>query len=266
MPSPDVSVTPASVLQAGDRGPTVILVHGVGGDASAVWPQVIEALAEDHRVLAPNLLGTGATPADGKPFTVSDLAAQVVGAADAARAREFALVGYSLGGAVAAAVAAVHPERATSLTVIAGWAETDARGRAMFDLWARSFAADPELFVRLAVVSGFGPGFFSAVDDATIAGVVTAFSGIIVPGTGRQAVAAGEVNITSLLAAVTAPTRVVGLQHDQHVPPALVRSLADAVPHSQYTELSTGHLLPWEQPELFVETVVQAVRATQSAR
>lgn len=257
MPSVSVGDTVVHYTVAG-QGPPVVLVHGVGGDATTTWAQASAALTDRHTVIAPDLAGTTRTPA-ASTIEFDDLVEQVVAVVEAETLEHYHLVGYSLGGAVAAATAARHGDRVVGLTAIAGWASTDVRGRAMFDLWARAFAADSDLFVRLAVVTGFGPGFFAAVDDAMIAQVVDSFSSIIAPGTDQQATAAAGVDITDALGAVTAPTRVIGLEHDQHVPPGQARALADAIANSEYSELATGHLLPWENPELFVATVADAV-------
>jgi len=230
-------------------GPALVLVHGVGGDAEATWGAVTPALSERRTVIAPNLAGTTATPSDDHAIAVQGLAAQVIAVLADAEVETFDLAGYSLGGAVAALVAAEAGDRARTLTVVAGWARSDARARLMFDLWQRLFANDPGLFVRLAVLTGFSPRFLAEADDATLDQVVAGFTGILAPGTAQQAAAAATVDVTDRLGDITASTRVFGLLHDQHVPVASVRELADGISGARYAELDSGHLLPWEDSD-----------------
>ena len=43
---------------AGERGPVVVLVHGIAG-TSETWGPVLPLLGERHAVIAPDLLGHG---------------------------------------------------------------------------------------------------------------------------------------------------------------------------------------------------------------
>jgi pimeloyl-ACP methyl ester carboxylesterase len=105
---------------AGDGAP-VVLIHGSGPGASAhaTWRQCIPALATDYRVLAPDLLGFGLT--ERPPGLACNLAAwldHLVGFLDAVQVRRASLVGYSLGGALAIALAARRPERVDGLVLV----------------------------------------------------------------------------------------------------------------------------------------------------
>jgi pimeloyl-ACP methyl ester carboxylesterase len=104
------------------EGPAQVMLfhHGVASCAAA-WDGWTPALVGRHRLVRFDLRGHGASPLpagfewslDG---TVEDLGA----VADAAGADRFHLVGESLGGTVALAFAARHPERVLSLTVSNG--------------------------------------------------------------------------------------------------------------------------------------------------
>jgi pimeloyl-ACP methyl ester carboxylesterase len=92
------------------RGPAVLLLHGLGGTAD-FWQPVIAALGDHYTLVAPDLLGFGASD---KPETVRYTPvrhAQAVNAVlSASDARELAaVVGHSCGGVIAAQlVAAGH--------------------------------------------------------------------------------------------------------------------------------------------------------------
>src|SRR6516164_2953454 len=103
---------------AGQDGDMVLLVHGYGGDRNS-WLFLHEPLAARHRVYALDLPGHGTSSKDVGDGSVGLLAGAVLGVLDAIGVERAHLVGHSLGGAVAIAVAAGHPERVRSLTLIA---------------------------------------------------------------------------------------------------------------------------------------------------
>lgn len=108
-------------LMAGPAdGEAVILLHGYPQSGSS-WSDTINWLAgQGYRALAPSLRGysPGANPPDAAAYAMGELAADVIGIADAEGVGRFHLVGHDWGGALAWMVATVHPERLLSLTVL----------------------------------------------------------------------------------------------------------------------------------------------------
>jgi pimeloyl-ACP methyl ester carboxylesterase len=254
-------------------GPAVVLIHGAGGDASAVWPQVTERLSSRFRVIAPDLSGTAETSDPGGPIVVDALAAQVLAAADDADADRFDVAAYSFGTPVALALAAAHPERVRSLALVAAWTASDARQRFVFGALATAFRHDRELAARFATATAFSPAFFEQSGAEGAEQVVAAFASILAPGTDRQFDAAAAVDVDALVGRVVAPALVVGLTHDLQVPVVHARRLAEVLPGATYVEEDTGHALPWERPERFVELIdgflagrADALESSSSAR
>ncbi len=104
----------------GDADTVVVLLHGFPQDRTA-WDGVIPALAAaGARVLAPDQRGYSprARPPARRAYVLAELVADVVALIDAARAPRVHLVGHDWGGGVAWALAARHPERLASLTVL----------------------------------------------------------------------------------------------------------------------------------------------------
>ncbi|KAB8162978.1 alpha/beta fold hydrolase [Streptomyces sp. 3MP-14] len=109
---------------AGGAGATLLLVHGWGGDRHE-WDAVAAALADRHRLLAPDLPGHGATRARPGRHTPRLVAADLAAWLDAGSVGPVVAVGHSMGGQVVAALAVDHPEltRAT-VTVATGFGGT----------------------------------------------------------------------------------------------------------------------------------------------
>ena len=115
--TPDGATAAARV--AGDRGPALIFVHGVGSTA-AIWDAQLDAFAAEYRCCAIELRGNGALPdPDPSLITREGLANDVLAIADARGVDRFTLVGCSLGGVVAFELWKRVPERVERM-VIAG--------------------------------------------------------------------------------------------------------------------------------------------------
>jgi pimeloyl-ACP methyl ester carboxylesterase len=92
------------VIEAGG-GPLVVLVHSSVSGARQ-WRRLIEALSPNYHVLAPNLIGYGATPPwHGARLQTLDDQADVVAAVIPDGTERVSIVGHSFGGAIAMTVA-----------------------------------------------------------------------------------------------------------------------------------------------------------------
>lgn len=99
------------------RGPTVVLVHGLGGFAES-WRRTVDVLAARADVIAVDLPGFGLS---GKPRTRYDLdffTRALHGFCGALGIEQVSLVGHSLGGAVAVAYALTHPAHVDRLALV----------------------------------------------------------------------------------------------------------------------------------------------------
>lgn len=114
------------VVRAGDldihyvergSGTPVVLVHG-NWATSSWWEPVLERLPPGVRAVAPDLRGRGRTTGGANDHRISTYAADMRAFSDALGLDTFALVGHSLGSAVALEFALTWPERLTSLVVV----------------------------------------------------------------------------------------------------------------------------------------------------
>jgi pimeloyl-ACP methyl ester carboxylesterase len=99
------------------QGPAVVLIHGVAGRA-AQWDQTVLLLAENHTVVAPDLMGHGDSA---KPRGDYSLGAHASGIRDlliALSIERASVVGHSLGGGIAMQFAYQFPERCERLVLV----------------------------------------------------------------------------------------------------------------------------------------------------
>jgi pimeloyl-ACP methyl ester carboxylesterase len=98
-------------------GPTVVFVQGVGATGRAWSPQVDELSRGFDCVWFDNR-GIGASERGTAPLTVDQLARDTIGLMDALGVERAHLVGHSLGGVIAQAVALRWPGRVRSLALL----------------------------------------------------------------------------------------------------------------------------------------------------
>jgi pimeloyl-ACP methyl ester carboxylesterase len=123
------------------RGPTIVLLHGLGGFAES-WRKTIDVLARSADVVAVDLPGYGLSA---KPRTRYDLEFFIQalhGFLEALGVGQVSPVGHSLGGAVAVAYALTHPARVDRLALVSAVVP--------------GFDYLPSWLYRLATVRGLG--------------------------------------------------------------------------------------------------------------
>ena len=102
----------------GDGAPAVAL-HGAA--SSSHWYDLtIPHLRDRVRIIAPDQRGHGKTDQPSTGYDWATLAGDVVGTLDALGIDRAAVMGHSWGASVALSVAALHPDRVTSLVMIDG--------------------------------------------------------------------------------------------------------------------------------------------------
>src|SRR6266540_1017350 len=107
---------PVSILEAG-RGDQVLLLHGLGATKVSFLPTML-ALAKDHRVIAPDLLGHGDTAKPLVRYDAPTFARFVLSLMDTLDIERADLVGNSMGGRISIEVAMSNPDRVRSVSLL----------------------------------------------------------------------------------------------------------------------------------------------------
>jgi 2-succinyl-6-hydroxy-2,4-cyclohexadiene-1-carboxylate synthase len=112
-------------------GPDLLLLHGFTGSSESMR-EVAEMLAERFHCIAIDLIGHGASdaPHDPAAYRMEVCTGQLVGVLDALRSRRTHLLGYSMGGRIALALALAQPDRIASALLLgasAGIGDAEAR-------------------------------------------------------------------------------------------------------------------------------------------
>lgn len=108
------------LLESGD-GPAVLLLHGSGPGTtgSGAWGATVQALDASWRLVAPDHAGFGGSSLPpGSRGGLQVWIEQAAGLMDALGVHSYAVVGHSMGGAVALALAAAMPHRVTHVVAV----------------------------------------------------------------------------------------------------------------------------------------------------
>jgi pyruvate dehydrogenase E2 component (dihydrolipoamide acetyltransferase) len=243
----DVGGRKISYAGAGQDGDVVLLVHGYGGDRNS-WLFLQEPLAARYQVYALDLPGHGTSAKDVGEGSLSVLADAVTGVLDALGAGRAHLVGHSMGGAVALAVAARDPARIASLTLIApsgfgpeinagylrGFADAQTR-RELKTVIGQLFD-DESLVTRQLVDDLLAYKRLDGVDEA-----LHALADTLLDGEAQRGDSAAS------LAAIggAAPVTVIWGRADRIIPAAQAEAVAGAVRHLID---GAGHMPHMERP------------------
>jgi pimeloyl-ACP methyl ester carboxylesterase len=264
-------------LVAGTGPEPVLLLHGGGIDsATLTYRYTLPALAQQHRVYAPDWPGYGrSSPPDATPDLAfhSDLLEALLDTLGLAQA---SLVGISLGGGAALGFALRRPERVRRLVLVASYGLGAAVPWGVFGALLVRLPVLPSLswpllrrdrvLLRRAIAGIVAdPAALSdeLIDDAWSAlrrpDVGQAFGGFQRAEVGWRGLRS---DFSARLHALPMPVLLVHGAHDRAVPVAWAQRAAQAIPNARLQILTgSGHWPPREEPESFNQTLAAFLQA-----
>ena len=100
----------------------VVLLHGAGVDSAMMsWAEVMELLAEEYKVIAPDLPGYGGSERIGGEYTLQFYTDIVKGVIEAFECSPAVVAGLSLGGGICLNMALNYPELIKLLVPVDAW-------------------------------------------------------------------------------------------------------------------------------------------------
>ncbi len=105
--------------EAGDfSAQTVVLVHGVGSEASAIWNDLIPILSKEYHVLAFDLPGFGKSEQKNELYSPLRYSEFIRWLVDEYASGPIYLIGHSLGGGIALCYAGAYPKTVRKLVLV----------------------------------------------------------------------------------------------------------------------------------------------------
>ena len=248
---PNVDVAGARLAyEISGGGPAVLMIQGIGVVGNGWRPQV-DGLGARYELLTFDNRGIGASELRGGALDISTLAADALAVADAAGAARFHLVGHSMGGVIAQAVALAAPERVKSLALLCTFAHGRQAARftpaLMLTMLRMRLGTRPmrrEAFLSLVLPPSALAQLTPAERARQAAKLHLLFGHDLAeqpPIVMKQLRATARYDAYSRLAELgRIPTLVVAGRHDRIARPQYGRALAAAIPGARYVEIEDG--------------------------
>lgn len=237
-------------------GPPLLLIHGLGYGRWG-WGPALASLAERHRVLALDNRGIGASDVPAGPYSVRAMAEDAVAVLDAAGVGRAHVLGTSLGGMVAQAVATDFPDRVDRLVLACttpGGARAVPFPEPTRRLLEQAQSLEPVVALHRFVENALAPDAPQALVEAIVA--LRVANPPDPGGWQGQAAAAAAFDGWERLPAIAAPTLVLHGDRDRVVDPGNAPLLAERIPEARLELFAgCGHLFFWEQPARFAAAV-----------
>lgn len=229
-----------------DETPALVFLHYWGG-SSRTWDDVIAALPNMYRTVAPDHRGWGDSDQPESGYALADLADDAQRVIEALALRRFVLVGHSMGGKVAQLLAARRPQGLAGLVLVAPSPPVP------LDLPPAALAAMEGAYASRASVEATLTGMLSAkplsparrqqvIDDSLRGGAAAKAAW---PRSTSQE------DISREVASIDVPTVVIAGELDRVDSVATLEAqLLPRVAHATLHVLpGTGHLSPLESPD-----------------
>ncbi len=233
------------IAEHGDGKQAVVFLHYFGGSAAS-W-RAVAALLPDWRCLAIDLHGFGKTALVGEAYTIDQHAQDVEALIAELGVASYTLVGHSMGGKIALALAARQPDGLERLVLVAPSPATARQQSAAEQRKMLKTYGDREAIT--AMLRGLGPADLPAavLEQAVDENLATDRAAW------EQWVAEENTSdISAQVGSITVPVVVLIGDGDTVFAPADM--LSDLTPHLTGTQArvrtieGAGHLLPYERP------------------
>jgi pimeloyl-ACP methyl ester carboxylesterase len=237
-----VDGTRLSYRTAGSGEP-LLLLHGFG-ETGASWDPIVEPLAEEYRLIVPDLPGHGHSGDLTGDFAFRDAASDVVALLDHLGIRETRAMGFSAGGIILLHIATAHPERLDRAVMIGTGPYIPRAAREFM----RAMDADAIPMEELQ------SGELAQPDTARTRDLVRRFVAL--------ADDRADPSFTPpLLRSIRSPVLLVTGDLDPFFPPGLVQEMHEAIPESHLFVLPNHPHRPFPGDEVGRRYFVSTVRA-----
>lgn len=246
-------------LHAGDpSAPALVFLHGSGGHAEA-YVRNLEAHAEHFSTWSIDMLGHGYTDKPGHPLEVRHYVDHLLAFLDVIDAEKAYVSGESLGGWVAARLAADHGDRVEKLVLnTAGGSQADPKVMERIITLSMAAAEDPSWETVSARIK-----WLMADNSKDYADIVASRQrvyrqpGFVAAMRDIMALQDPEIRARNLLGpkeydAISAPTLVVWTSDDPTADVEEGRRMASMIPGARFEVMSgCGHWPQYEDPKTF---------------
>jgi pimeloyl-ACP methyl ester carboxylesterase len=246
----------------GGSGDPLLFLHGVAG---LEWTPFLEKLSAKHTVIAPRTPGFGESTGTESLHDIHDIVYFYLDLLDELGLDNLPLIGHSLGGMFAAELAAVQPDRFTSVALVSPFGLWD-DANPFDDLFAISLEelaaamyADASSDEAVAIATA-PQAKMTEVDPVTEEGQATIYYLVerakSMSTTAKYLWPIPNRGLSKRLHRVTQPSLVIWGESDGIIPPAYAEQFASKIPNSIVNIVpNAAHMVIDEQPDQVVDLI-----------
>lgn len=241
-------------VQETGNGPLILMLHGAGA-STHTWRKLAPLLAQQYRLVMPDLPGQGFTRMGNRTRCGLDAMAEDLAVLCADQGwQPQAVIGHSAGGALALRLAELLPLRA-AIGINAALGNFDGPAGVVFPILARLLALNPvvpSLFARLAGTEGQVRRLLASTGSKVDAEGLRLYRRLVgdpahVDGTLAMMAQWQLDGLLARLSRIALPVLFVTGTNDRTVPPAVSRDAAARMPQAEVVEMAGfGHLVQEE--------------------
>ena len=199
------------------------------------------------------------------PYTLDDMALDVINLMDALNIEKAHIAGISMGGIITQVLTARFPSRVISMASIMS-TSGGVDPQIIDALWSQRLSREAFIDEWVAYIRAFGSPKYAEGDDHSRATAAAAFDRCYSPdGANRQILAilaAKTMDLPSLIKTITIPALVVHGENDGLIPPEKGRETADLIPNAKFVLVpGTGHDTPPKLGQPMAQIVLEHIQS-----
>ncbi|HEY1424168.1 MAG TPA: 3-oxoadipate enol-lactonase [Candidatus Acidoferrum sp.] len=233
--------------------PALVLSNSLGTNFS-MWDAQTAAFEKQFHLLRYDMRGHGQSSVPAPPYSVPELAADVLALADSLNISRFHFCGLSIGGMIGMSLALNSPHRLQKLILCSTAAKIGTQ-----ESWnTRIATVRAQGMQEIARATGprwFTPSFLTNSPDA-VAAILRGVETLNPDGYIGGCCAVRDFDARNQISNIRVPTLILSASHDPGAPPADGHFLADHIPGARYAELNASHISSIEDPSHLTSEVL----------
>ncbi len=258
--------TTLNVRIDGDRGPFVLLSHGLATDLS-MWDELTDTLKDRYRVVRYDARGHGGSPATAGDYTLDQLTADATGLLDALEIDKAHVAGLSMGGMIAQGLMLDHPGRVISAVI------ADSRHTTTPDFTRAWLSRSEEVrkagidAIVASTLERWSSAGLGERDPDILARMDRMIRNTSALGYCGCAAALARLNYGPRLGEITTPALIICGDEDHGAPPENSRQMQTMIKGARFLVVEqAGHIANIEKPDVFNAAVASFFDEIESSR
>jgi len=236
---------------------SLVLIHGLGSDGTA-WALQRPAFAQSFRLIIPDLRGHGRSSGYDKPYTIQEIATDIVHLLDHNQVEKAHILGSSMGGMVAQCLGIFYPQRVSRLVIANSESYISPRLRMILENWIDlAEHLGYRAYIQNTIPWVYTESFFNDHVDL-IKARIDELSIRPVAALVQAAKAVLSYDVSGLLDRISVPSLIISSELDTLVASENAQVFMENIPNAHLEIINgSGHMVAIERPKTFNEIVLR---------